>query len=260
MAFGARNGYPTKVGLYTGPHLIHRRERIRLGAQPISESLFAKYFFEVWDKFGDETDLPRYLQLMTLVSFHAFLSEKVDVAIYETHCGGEYDATNALTPSVTGITCIGLDHVGALGPSITDVAWHKAGIFHHSASAFSSPQQDNVAKVLRARAAEKSVSLDFTGIDARVREDVAALKPHVQKINFSLAISLVNSFLESQPSPSSFLTQGDIDEAARLLDWPGRFQVIRDGKLEWYLDGAHNELSIPIAAEWYAGAAVNSMR
>jgi folylpolyglutamate synthase len=65
---------------------------------------------------------------LTLLSVHAFIKEGVDVTDYETHSGGEYDATNILKSTVTGITTLGIDHVKALGPTLEDIAWHKAGI------------------------------------------------------------------------------------------------------------------------------------
>jgi folylpolyglutamate synthase len=68
------------------------RERIRINGQPVSKEHFATRFFEVWDKLPDQAtptlDIPRYLQLLALLSFHVFIKESVDVAIYETHLGG----------------------------------------------------------------------------------------------------------------------------------------------------------------------------
>jgi folylpolyglutamate synthase len=73
-----------------------------------------------------------------LLSVHVFAKAGVDVAVYETHCGGGYDCTNVIKPTVTGITTLGIDHTRMLGPSIESIAWHKAGIFKTNAPAFSS--------------------------------------------------------------------------------------------------------------------------
>ena len=118
------------------------RERIRINCEPISEELFTGYFFEVWDKLprqaSDLLDVPRYLQLLALLSFHIFIKERINVAIHETHFGGEHNATNVVqNPTVTGITTTGMDHVKLLGPSIEIIAWHKAGIFKLGSPAFS---------------------------------------------------------------------------------------------------------------------------
>lgn len=117
------------------------RERIRINGELISEELFARRFFEVWDKLpGRATpllDIPRYLQLLTLTSYHVFITENVDVAIYETHLGGEFDATNIVkSPTITAVTSIAMDHVKLLGPTIENVTWHKAGIFKAGSLAF----------------------------------------------------------------------------------------------------------------------------
>jgi len=100
-----------------------------------------------------------------LLSFHTFAKGNVDVAIYETYSGGESDSTNILQPLITGITTIGMDHIRVLGPSVRNVAWHKAGIFKKGSVAFSSQQQPDVADMLQIRAEEKSVSLTFIDIN-----------------------------------------------------------------------------------------------
>ena len=139
-----RYNFPKKVGLYTSPHLISVRERIRINSVPISPELFAKYFFEVWDLLTLKYELatlkndlenlpsdqkPGYFKFLTLMSFHVFLQEGIDVAIYETGIGGQFDSTNIVErPACTGITQLDLDHTYVLGETIEEIAWQKAGI------------------------------------------------------------------------------------------------------------------------------------
>ena len=165
-AYGSRTGFPARTGLYTSPHLVSYEERIRINKAPISRELFAKYFFEVWERLLEtdegENHLPRHFQLLALVSMHAFISEGVEAAVYETHHGGEYDATNVIqNPIVTIVTSLGMDHVRQLGPGIENIAWHKSGIFKRGANAFSSKQDEAPTKMLRQRAAEKDVKIEF---------------------------------------------------------------------------------------------------
>jgi folylpolyglutamate synthase len=95
-----------------------------------------------------------------LLSFHTFIREGVDTAIYETHHRGEYDSTNVIKkPIVTTITPLGIDHVKQLDPSIQNIAWNKGGIFKPRAPAFSAPQETAAVEVLRDRASDKGVSL-----------------------------------------------------------------------------------------------------
>ncbi|KAK3173247.1 hypothetical protein OEA41_006576 [Lepraria neglecta] len=258
-AHGERTGFPRKVGLYTSPHLKYVQERVQINSKPLSETSFAKYIFEVWDKLSSsDSAKPRYLQLLFLVSVHAFIKEGVDAAVFETHNGGEYDATNAIEKSiVSGITPIGMDHIEQLGPTIRNIAWHKAGIFRKGALAFSASQEPEVAEVLSRRAKEKEAGLTYvTDIDPALPANAPALKPEVQKMNASLALALSNGFLKSKlPKELSGLTSVDVARGVEQFFWLGRYQQIVSGTCQWFLDGAHNDLSVHKAAQWFAEAA-----
>jgi folylpolyglutamate synthase len=121
-------------------------ERIQINSNPLSKELFARYFFEVWNALEtiatteglDLTRKPGYFLFLTLMSFHIFIREGVDVAIYEVGIGGEFDLTNIFeSPIVTGITTLGIDHVDVLGNTIEEISWHKASIFKSGSPAFS---------------------------------------------------------------------------------------------------------------------------
>lgn len=145
---------------------------------------------------GDHHDAPRYLQVLALGSFHAFMKERVDVAIYETHQRGEYDATNVIPKHiVTAVTPIDEDHMHQVGPSLENVAWHKAGIFKSGGPALSAPQQGAVATVLQKPAAKKGVTLESVEVCSDLPADAPQLKPEVQLLNFSLARAVSNSLL-----------------------------------------------------------------
>jgi folylpolyglutamate synthase len=250
--------YPRTVGLYTSPHIETVRERIRINGEPISEELFAKRFFEVWNKLPKESskdlDVPRYLQLLALLSFHVFISEKVDVGIYETHLGAEYDATNIVVkPIATAVTTIADDHMHLLGPTIEDIAWHKSGIFKEEVPAFSSPQTTLVEKVLRERAADRNTTLDIVTLNHTLEGKTYLGLPNVQKTNCSLALALVNAYIRAKIS----IVQQPISATELLAScqnpiWPGRFQHICKDNLQLYIDGAHNASGISHAVEWYA--------
>ena len=254
-SYGRRTGYPKKVGLYTSPHMKTIRERIRINGQPISEDLFTRSFFEVWDKLPTQPsktlDIPRYLQLLALVAQHVFIEEDVDTAILETHLGGEFDATNITTsPIVTAVTSVAMDHVQLLGPNIEKIAWHKAGIFKSGSPALSALQSYEVVKVLEKRAAEKDVDLHFIGIDDMLPINSTSLGQVVQKQNCSLALAIVRTWL--QETVQDGIIFEDISSGIASFHWPGRFQTIVDGREQWFLDGAHNESGIPYAVQWYA--------
>ncbi|KFZ08235.1 hypothetical protein V501_06042 [Pseudogymnoascus sp. VKM F-4519 (FW-2642)] len=257
-AHGQRCGYPRKIGLYTSPHMNHIRERIRINDEPISKDLFASHFFEIWEKLPREPtktlDIPRYLQLLALLAFHVFIKAGVDVGIFETHAGGKYDATNVIkTPCVTAVTSIGMDHARLLGHDIQDIARHKAGIFKSGCPAFSVLQEPMVTAEFEKQALKEGVLLKFVDLDDALPTNAAALKPVPQRINCSLALTVAREWLR-QKAPDKELTAEDIICGIEQFSWPGRFQQITHGRCQWFLDCAHNELSLPYAATWFAEA------
>lgn len=281
--YRVKTSYPSKVGLYTSPHIKHVRERIQINSEPISEECFTEYFFKSWDKIapGDvlnPNDRPGYFRFLTLISFDVFLEEEVTVAIYEAGVGGENDATNVIeTPVVTGITRLGIDHQKTLKvplhrrpiyftleikeghkerATLEEIAWHKAGIFKTGCPAFSVLQPAHAENILRNRAEEKGVSLNFVGSDPNLSD--LNLPTSIHRTNAALAIALANSFL-NQDAQTVYADDGRIPkevlrglESARL---PGRCQLLREESWEWYMDGAHTEDSLVVAGRWYAETA-----
>lgn len=232
-------------------------ERIRINFQPLGRDFFAKYFFEVWDALSSNsranTNIPRTLQLFALMAFHVFIREGVEAAIIETHHGGEYDATNFIQkPVVTAITTLGMDHVKQLGPTLGNIAWHKAGIMKRGAPLISAPQESAAVDVIRARASEKGVDVYFADLSPELPSEAVQLGLDVQRTNSSVALVAARRFLEAKaPKNTLPLAASDIKSAIEQFSWPGRFQYLQQGPYRWYLDGAHNEMSVDKAAEWY---------
>lgn len=115
-----------KVGLFTSPHLVSLTERIRINGQPIPEDEVAR-FVEENKAFLDEIQ-PSFFETMTAMGFWYFVQEEVDVAVVEVGLGGRLDSTNVLTPILSVITNIGLDHTEFLGNTLPKIAREKAGI------------------------------------------------------------------------------------------------------------------------------------
>ncbi|KAG5221071.1 Folylpolyglutamate synthetase [Salix suchowensis] len=126
--------------LFTSPHLVAVRERIRINGQPISEEAFAKYFFDVWDK----------LEANDVVSPVRNSPREVDATVLEVGVGGKYDCTNLVPkPVVAGVTSLGIDHVFVLGKTLSEIAWQKGGIFKEGAPAFTVNQPEEGLTMLR---------------------------------------------------------------------------------------------------------------
>ncbi|CAN6607433.1 folylpolyglutamate synthase [Trichomonascus vanleenenianus] len=254
-----------KIGLYTSPHLKSVRERIRINGQPISEEKFTKYFFELWDRLeSTKSDLnlfpehtegvkPGYFRYLTLLSFHVFLSEGVDTAIYEVGIGGEYDSTNIIVkPTVAGVTSLGIDHVNVLGNTIESIAWNKGGIYKPGAPALTVRQPEAAMEVLRERAKEKGTELQVVDVYPQIIDIKLGLPATFQGINASLAARMCIEHLRhfgvevaEDRLPLEFV------KGLEQATWPGRCQTIEDGNIHWHLDGAHTRESIEVAAQWF---------
>ncbi len=115
-----------KVGLYTSPHLVDFRERIRVNGKPISEQ-YVIDFVEHERAFFEPLH-PSFFELTTAMAFKFFADEKVDIAVIEVGLGGRLDCTNIITPDVSIITNISFDHVQFLGDTLAKIASEKAGI------------------------------------------------------------------------------------------------------------------------------------
>jgi len=275
------HGVPRRIGLFTSPHLIAVRERIRIDSAPISEDLFARYFFEVWDRLetSDKTvegkegeakvELPKgakpiYARYLTLMSYHVYLSEGVDVAVYETGIGGEFDATNVVPhPVASGISTLGIDHVFVLGKTIEQIAWHKAGIMKTGSPAFTIDQVPSAAQVLKDRAVEKSVDLKVLAVDPRLEAQGVNIRPDAtfQKKNATLAIALAETAIKKldpsfQPNPEK-LSQEFVDGLEQVV-WRGRCEVKEEDRVTWHVDGAHTVDSLKMAARWFVSECVNN--
>ncbi|KAH6724739.1 Mur ligase [Leptodontidium sp. MPI-SDFR-AT-0119] len=257
------HGIPHNIGLFTSPHLIAVRERIRINSAPISADLFAKYFFEVWDRLESAAatsdvpfEKPVYFRYLNLMSYHVFLQENVDAAIYEVGVGGEYDSTNIVDrPAVTGISTLGIDHTFTLGDTIDKIAWHKAGIQKKGVPSFTVPQLPAAMQVVEKRAEERSVkSFGVVGLDSRLEGVKIRPDAPFQKSNASLAIALTETLLKTlDPKfcPDLTTLPKEFVNGLEQVVWRGRCETKVDGEITWYLDGAHTADSIVVAAQWF---------
>jgi len=269
-----------KIGWYTSPHLRAVRERIQLDGSSLSEKLFAKYFFEVWDRLEasalkegrDPTVKPFYFRFLTLVAFHTYLREKVDTAIFEVGIGGEYDCTNVIQkPTVVGITSLGIDPTGVLGNTIEASTWHKTGIIKASARTFTVPQEPSAMGVIQKRAAEKGSEVKVVDVYPQILSHEVELGLPFQLMmgDASLAVALAAehlTLLDMNPGiyDGKFL-DGRLPErfVKGLVEvyWPGRCQIFRIQPIkwcytiEWWVDCAHTEESLYTCGRWFGARA-----
>lgn len=199
---------------------------------------------------------PIYARYLTLMSYHVFYCEGVQVAVYETGIGGEFDATNVVSrPVATGISTLGVDHVFVLGETIEEIAWHKAGIMKEGVPAYSVQQVAEAEDVLRARAGEKGVSLKILGVDRRLEGVKVRPDADFQKRNATLGIVLAEEALKKiDPGfriDEERLPREFVDGIEKVV-WRGRCEVKVEDKVVWYIDGAHTVDSLKVAGTWFA--------
>lgn len=197
-----------------------------------------------------------YFRYLNLMSYHVFLQEGVDAAVYEVGVGGEYDSTNIVDrPAVTGISSLGIDHVFTLGETIDKIAWHKAGIQKAGVPSFTVEQKPEAMEVLEKRATEKQVK-SFRVVDIDPRLTGVNIKPaaNFQRGNASLAIFLAETVLKKLDhgfSTSLDTLPREFVDALEHVVWRGRCETKVEGNVTWYLDGAHTADSIIVAAKWF---------
>ena len=135
-----------KTGLYTSPHLKEFTERIRINGKEVSKDYVTEFVNDNRDRF-DEIN-PSFFEMTVAMAFSYFAKEKVDIAIIEVGLGGRLDSTNIITPLISIITSIGLDHQKFLGDTLPLIAQEKAGIMKRNMPVVVSRSQSSVIPVL----------------------------------------------------------------------------------------------------------------
>jgi dihydrofolate synthase/folylpolyglutamate synthase len=177
-------GYTT--GIYTSPHLVDVRERLRIDGEMIGHAAFnrtlgraARAAEALKGRHGDAT----YFELLTAQALTWFAEEAVDVAVIEVGIGGRLDATNLVEPEVTAVTAIQLEHTQVLGDTLEQIAREKAGIFKPGICALTVPQSAEVMAAFRECAARAGASLEVVGEDIEFSyrfEATPELGPHAR--------------------------------------------------------------------------------
>ncbi len=229
-----------RTGLFTSPHLVTFRERIRVDGEMISEAEVARGVSALraltmgWDP------APTFFELVTVLALGHFQRAACEVVVFETGMGGRLDATNVITPAVSVITPIALDHQQWLGDTLAEIAAEKAGIFKPDVPAVSAPQAPEAEAVLRHHAREVGVlALDF--VAKPWTETPVALAGSHQQWHAATAVHAVA--LAALGIHADAIVRG-----LREVQWPGRFQQIGEKLI---LDGAHNPAAaVRLAETW----------
>ena len=224
-------GYRT--GLYTSPHLIDFRERIRVNGIKIPREAAARGLEALRQVAGTWNHSPTFFEFATALALRHFAESGCEFVVLETGMGGRLDATNAVVPLASVITPIALDHTQWLGKTVTEVAREKAGIIKPGVPVVSARQDTAAAEVIVQCA--KDLGCPLTFIEGAVEGPQLGLPGMHQRRNAALAVASLRA--AGVVASSDAIAQG-----LRGVRWPGRFQMMGE---RFVLDGCHN----PHAAE-----------
>ena len=239
-----------KVGLYTSPHLIRLNERIRINGTEITDGEILS-FFQQYDEVIQQQPVT-YFELLTALAFWFFAKEGADLAILETGLGGRLDATNVVTPLISVITSVSLDHRDVLGDTIEKIAGEKAGIIKRRKPVVVGMIPDEARNVVRKIAAEQESDVIESSSFSPYRKDgryyindnnneryLESDYIHAAAAtNFAISWAVVKQLFAKYPVIWN-------EYAASLHHFPsnaelyGRFEPLIKGR-EWYFDAAHN--------------------
>lgn len=159
-----------KVGLYTSPHLVDFRERIRINGECISEEYVVDFVER--ERAFFEPLCPSFFELTTAMAFKYFADKEVDIAVIEVGLGGRLDCTNIITPLLSVITNISLDHTGFLGDTLAQIAGEKAGIIKKGVPVVVGEYTEETRTVFEAKAREMNAPIVFAQDEEVLGKDI----------------------------------------------------------------------------------------
>ncbi len=273
-----------RVGLFTSPHLHRLVERFRIGGRPVAERSLARKVTELRPYLARPSTPPlTFFELCTLIAFELFREARCDFSVLEVGLGGRLDATNVVTPRVSVITSIGLDHTDRLGPTLAHIAREKAGILRPGVPAVVGVRSAEALTVILGRARRVGAPLSVIDRDfgverveargcARERNEVEARGCARERKEASARVSVWIGARRFQKLPLPFagtfqadnlacavaalscLGEEFVQDAALVrrglsrARWPGRLELI-EGAPSVLCDAAHNPPACAALAE-----------
>jgi len=250
-----------RVGLYTSPHLVEFRERIRVNGEMIDESQVALLTEQLQSICGDDLS-PTFFEYTTAMAFRHFANSGIDVAVIEVGLGGRFDATNVVTPMASAVTTISFDHQEYLGSTLSSIAFEKAGIIKPGVPVVVGRVEDEAWRTIDQVAKERQAPVIRLDEDFRTEGETprqfsyrsrgvqydnlnCALEGRHQLDNAACALALLGA---AAPHGISVTTEA-VRTGLGLVDWAGRLEVI-DQHPTILLDGAHNPAAAEVLADY----------
>lgn len=226
-----------KVGLYTSPHLKDFRERIRINGVAISE----EYVIDFISKHQPylESNQLSFFEMTVGMAFQYFAESKVDIAVVEVGLGGRLDSTNIITPEISVITNIGLDHTRFLGNTLAAIASEKAGIIKEGVPVVIGRNVEETSKVF-IEAANASQSPLYFAEDCNGTIYSSDLKGSYQKENIKTVLQTVDLIKSNGWSISENDIKKGLQNVVKNTHLLGRWQILQENP-KVICDTAHNE-------------------
>ena len=259
----AASGY--KTGLFSSPSIHRITERIRINGESISEGEFARIVETLWpavERVTADGDIGvvSVFELETAMALHHFTEQGTDINVIEVGLGGRLDSTNIVTPVVSVITPISLDHVAVLGDTIGKIAGEKAGIIKRGIPVVSSPQVPDADTVIRTTASANNSELieshnavpilnstdhGMDGVELELGGDGRSLDTRLHLLgthqidNTRTAVAVLRQLINNGMP----IDLGAIGEGISAVKWPARNQLVSRHPNPVFVDGAHNGAS-----------------
>ena len=245
-----------KTGLYLSPHLIDFCERFQINDTLISKQRFVDIVTQVQptiDQLANDGVQLTYFEVCTIIAFVFFVEEKVDYAIVEVGLGGRYDATNVITPLVSIITNVSLDHQQQLGDTIEKIAFEKSGIIKPGIPVVTAATDPAITVIKKTcELLDCSVSVVSNKTFEIVESSSVSQTVFVHGIfnEYTVTTQMIGSYqpmnvalsilaIELLQERGVFVTKESIIEGIQEMNHPGRMQILQDHPFV-IVDGAHN--------------------
>lgn len=242
-----------RTGLYTSPHLVDVRERIRIDGCMIATEDLRACADAIRRQLREDLT---YFEFLTAMAFHFFNQQRVDIAVLEVGMGGRLDATNVVKPAVSVISNISLDHRHYLGMSIERIAWEKSGIVRRNGCCLTAARHKQAIEMIQAVCRNKQARFfrlgdhikvrrqaggcfSFQGLNKRVDHLYCPLRGRHQIDNAALAAGAVLLLAEH----GFTVTEAAIHRGLRETQWEGRLEILQMRPMV-LVDGAHNPAGI----------------
>ena len=225
-----------KVGLYTSPHLVDFRERVRLNGEMISKDSVSEFMHHNFDFF--ESNNVSFFEMTVGLAFNYFSFNKVDIAIIEVGMGGRLDSTNIITPILSLITNISIDHTKFLGSNISDIAREKAGIIKEKTPIVIGETQDEIKSIFIDVANTKSSEIVFADDFIYYNYD-CDLEGIYQKKNIKTVLKASEILQQNDYKINDVHIKNGLNNVSNNTGLKGRWDIIQNNPMI-ICDTAHN--------------------